>query len=940
MSEQPIKQYQNIFETFDSSEHGLDTNEANYRLKKYGQNEIARKKAQPILIRFLKEYQDPMMLLLILATVVAVFSGDLTDAVVIGLVLLINGLISFIQKYKAEKAVEALRKLVSPQTRVLRNHQQNLINTAELVPGDIIILEEGDSIAADAVIFQSNEFEVSEAILTGESFPVSKEAFDYKAKGEFTTINNLVFMGTSVSRGNAKAIVTKTGMETEFGKIADLTQETKQDDTPLEKEMNKIGAFSAKLTLVIAVLIFAFEYIVHQRGLVNNLLFVSSIAVAAVPEGLLAVITIALALGVQRLSAKKAIVKQLSSVETLGATTVICTDKTGTLTKNEMTVSKGYFDDYLIEFQGIGYDPKGKIIITNNKEEVIELFSSDITPEFQKKNPAIGIGLKYLSLASQLCNNSSLTFKNNHYGIIGDPTEGGLLVMSKKINSGQEISWSESLEEIHELPFDSRRKIMSKIFFDKKTSKYFVFTKGAPDLLLNHCDERLHGGKNVILTKNIKTDLLKINEEFNQNALRTIALAYREIPAKHLEEIINLKDFNQKTVLVEKKLTFIGLAGLSDPPREDVEAAIKLTKQAGLKSYIITGDHGFTTAAIAKKIGLIEEGKPYQIITGADLDNMSDQELQSLFKKPELDIIFSRSKPEQKLRIVSLLKANNEIVAVTGDGVNDAPALKRADIGVAMGISGSDVSKETANMVLMDDSYSTIITAIKEGRTIFNNLKKFIFYIFSSNIGEVFTIFISLVIGLESPLTAVLILTINLATDLLPALALGIEPSEKDIMEKPPRSTSEKVMNKQMIKRIMATGSLIGIIMIGLYLYKLFTNNWNFGSTISGTLLTEISSIIFITMVFIQVANSFNAKFENKSIFRNNPFNNSKLLLANLISIVIAISIVEIPFLQNIFQTTSIQIHDWLIIISCCILFTFITEFSKIIFTKKNADLA
>lgn len=746
-------------------------------------------------------------------------------------------------------------------------------------------------------------------------------------------------MGTSVSRGNARALVSKTGMNTEFGKIAGLTQETKQDQTPLEKEMDKIGAFSAQVTIVIAILIFAFEYIVHQRGLISNLLFVSSVAVAAVPEGLLAVITIALALGVQRLSAKKAIVKQLSSVETLGATTVICTDKTGTLTKNEMTVTKGYIDDYLVEFDGIGYEPKGKLKITTSKNDQLDLYASDLTTEFQRKNPGLATALKYLSICSELCNNSSLTFKNNNHGIVGDPTEGGLLVMSKKISNSQENQWVENLEEIHELPFDSKRKIMSKIFLDKKTSKYFIFSKGAPDILINHCDERIHSGKTVILTKNIKSDILKINEDFNENALRTIALAYREIPAKHLQEIMSLQNFEQKTDNIERKLIFIGIAGLSDPPREEVKEAIKLTQKAGLKSYIITGDHGYTTAAIAKQIGLIQNHRPYQIITGSDLENLSDQELQEKLKDRDLDIIFSRSKPEHKLRIVSLLKANGEVVAVTGDGVNDAPALKRADIGIAMGITGSDVSKETANMVLMDDSYSTIITAIKEGRTIFNNLKKFIFYIFSSNIGEVFTIFFSLIIGLESPLTAALILTINLATDLLPALALGVEPSEKDIMSKPPRSTTEKVMNKGMIKRIMGTGTLLGLIMLGLYLYKLLANGWTFGSNIPESLLVEISSIIFIAMVLIQVTNSFNAKSENNFIFKSNPFNNSKLIFANIISIIIAVVIVEIPFLQNIFHTSSIQLLDWLIIIGACIAFTIITELFKFISRKQNVEI-
>ncbi len=935
MKEQHHYAYQNIFETFDSSEHGLDSNEADFRQKKYGPNQLTEKKKKLLILRFLEEYKDPMTLLLLCATVVAFFSGDNTDAILILIVLILNGAISFIQKYRAEKAIEALKKMVSPQARVFRNRQQILINTSEIVPGDVIIVNEGDSVPADAIVFASNELQCSEAVLTGESFPVTKTPFDTVEKGNLTTVENIIFTGTTIVRGNGKALVIKTGMETEFGKIANLTQETEKDETPLEKEIHKIGIFAAQTTLIIISLIFIFELLVHQRSILDNIVFATSIAVAAVPEGLPAVITIALALGVQRLSRKKAVIRQLSSVETLGATTVICTDKTGTLTKNEMTVTEALIDDFYLTFQGTGYAPSGKFTVFTSKEEKLELDHSKLTPEFTRQHLTLTSSLKWFSLCAELCNNSDLVFKNNTYTIIGDPTEGGLLAMAKKLSSNLDSELKENLELLMELPFDSERKMMTKIFLDKKHNKYFSFTKGAPEQIIQASDQRMHGGRMAILTKSIKEELLQTNDKLSDEALRTIGLAYKEISPYEINDIITQKSFEEKQHLVERKLTFLGLAGLSDPPREEVKEAVEMTKIAGIKSYIITGDNGFTTAAIAKKIGMISEKQHYEIITGEQLDKLSDQELKEKFKNKSLNIVFSRTRPEHKLRLVSLLKENGEVVAVTGDGVNDAPALKRADIGVAMGITGSDVSKQASNMVLMDDSFGTIVTAINEGRVIYANLKKFIYYIFSSNIGEVFTIFFSLIIGLAAPISAILILTVNLVTDLLPALALGVEPAEKDIMKQPPRNPHDKIMNRSFIKRILITGSLIGTIILALYAYRLFLGGWTYGSPVPDQLLEEAYSVTFIAMVTLQVTNSFNAKTKNTSIFRINPFNNWKLIWANLSSVLIAVAIIEIPFLQTIFHTRSLSLNEWLLILAGCAALTVITEIIKL-FSRKD----
>ncbi len=926
--------YQNIFETFDSSEQGLDGNEAAYRLKKYGLNQITGKPNHPIWLELLHQFTDPLTLLLIAATLIAFFTGNSTDAWIILVVIALNSTISFFQTYKAEKAIEALRKIISPQARVYRNKQQILVDTAKIVPGDVIILNEGDTIPADAIVFHSNELETSEAILTGESYPISKLPYNAYEKGNLTEIENIIFTGTTISRGNAKALVIKTGMASEFGKIANLTQETTHDQTPLEKEIHQIGVFAAKITLTIVAIIFAYEYIFHQRSLIDTILFAASIAVAAVPEGLPAVITIAMAVSVQKLSQKNAIIRQLSSIETLGCTSVICTDKTGTLTKNEMTVTDVLIDDFFIKFQGVGYAPQGKFQIYTANNETIELDQINLDSEFGRHNPGITASIRWLSLCASLCNNSAIQHKDGNYSILGDPTEGSILVMARKLHA--DPVHNEDMVEIHELPFDSDRKIMTKIFQDKRHNKFYVFSKGAPDQLIPQCDQRLYHGKTTILTKGVKEEMLSMNEKFNEDALRTIALAYKEITAAQLQEILDMTDFKEKINILEKKLVYIGIAGMMDPPREDVAESIRLTKIAGIKTYIVTGDHGFTTAAIAKQIGLISDQHPYEIITGDQLDNMPDEEIQHKFTNKHLDLIFARSKPEHKLRIVSLLKANGEIVAVTGDGVNDAPALKRADIGIAMGISGSDVSKEAANIVLMDDSYSTIVTAIREGRVIFSNLKKFIYYIFSSNIAEVMTIFFCLLAGLGSPLTAALILTINFVTDLFPALALAAEPAGKHIMENPPRSKDEKILKPSFIRKILITGLEISIVMVGLYAYKLFTGGWIYGQSIPVELANQAASISFVAMVVIQITNSFNAKTEHESVFRINPLNNLKLIFANIFSILIAVAVVEFAPLQAFFHTAGLSPIDWAMVISSCLLITLLIELNKYLSRKKH----
>ena len=909
-------EYIEAFERLESSEIGLSEKEVEYRQLKYGLNLLVNKTKKSLFRRILEEFKDLMVIILIIAATIALFANEIADSVIIYIVVLINGLIGFGQKYKAEKAIEALQKMVSPQARVIRHGKQELIDTQGIVPGDILVLSEGDNISADGIIFEYSEFATQEAALTGESTPVSKFNFDTNPNSEnILEKSNAVFMGTAVAHGNAKVIVTKTGMQTEFGKIATLTQETKKDLSPLEKEIKSIGIFSAKVTMLFTILLILVTFFIHKKSLIDTIIFATSVAVAAVPEGLPATITIALALGVQRLSKQKAIVKQLSSVETLGATTVICSDKTGTLTKNEMTVTNVFIDGYFIEMEGVGYAPIGKIKIFEKEKEI-------------QLNSFLSKGLELSNLVAILCSNTEISEKDNQYKVLGDPTEGALITMAQKFGANIE-NINEEYTKIHELPFDSDRKRMSIIVQSNKTGKVFILTKGGAENIIKICDQRIHRAKANILTKDSKEELFIISEQFAANALRTLAFAYKEIDSKTIEKIFKNETLDFKQLDLEKNLTFICITGMIDPPRPEVKDAVKLTKQAGIKTYVLTGDHGLTAKAICKQLRLITDDEKNIVITGDELNKLADFELKDILKNKELGITFARISPEHKLRIVSALKENGEVVAVTGDGVNDAPALKRADIGIAMGIAGTDVSKEAANMVLSDDSYSTIVNAIKEGRNIYENLRKFIFYIFSSNIGEVLTIFLAIISGIPMPFTAGLILCVNLVTDLFPALALSTEPADLNIMNQPPRNPNTKIMNKAFIFRLFYIGIFIAITVIGIYITDLMQSGWTYGKTPDDYIYSHITTLAFGSIVFMQLINTLNAKSETESIFKMNLLGNKKLIWAILSSGIICLGIIYIPIFNNFLNTNPLTIFEVIELILSGLIILFVEEIRK-----------
>ncbi|MEK7172063.1 MAG: cation-transporting P-type ATPase, partial [Patescibacteria group bacterium] len=853
------------------------------------------------------------------ASVFAYFAGENIDAIIIIIIVFINASIGFLQEFKAEKAIEALQKLLAPHARVIRDGKHISIPAGELVPGDLMVLSEGDKVSADCELFEENEILIDESILTGESMPVRKD----------TEKDNRLFMGTQIAAGTGKAIVTKTGMRTEFGKIAALTTETKKDKSPLQKELAHIGVFTGKITLGIALVLFLIGIFGRGQGIVETLLFAVAVAVAAVPEGLPTTITVALALGVQRLAKKNAIVKQLSSVETLGSTTVICSDKTGTLTKNEMTVQEMIIDEYDITAHGVGYEPRGGFSIhgyhSGSESEYLE-YEKDSLHELAHKKPLLYEHFELMSRSAVLCNNAKLTEIEEQWKILGDPTEGALITLAEK--AGFSVSGiNQKHKRIHEFPFDSKRKRMSVIAQDEKTSALFSYVKGAPDSLLPLCTKIIKDGRVVSLDQKHLHEILKHNDALAAKALRIIAVAYKEMPkspvgGKYIKES------------AESDLIFLGLVGMIDPPRDEVKEAVRLTHRAGIRVFIITGDHGLTAHAIAKQLGLVKTHGA-NIVTGEMLNEMSESKLLGFVAKGQ-ETIFARVSPEHKLRIVNALKESGEVVAVTGDGVNDAPALKRADIGIAMGITGTDVSKEAANMILTDDSFSTIVTAVMEGRTIYENMKKFIYFIFSSNIGELLAVFSTILFGLPAPLTAVFLLIINTLTDVFPALALGVEPVERDILERPPRKPDSKIIQGAFLYRFLAAGIWKGLVTAAVFFGNLWVNGWRFGQDLNTDtyLYMQSATMAFVVLTLLQMVQAVNSRSLTVSVFRMKFFENLYLLAAIVFSTVATILIVQMPIFEKYLKTTALTLNQWLILTAAAMTILVFEEIRKAVFSR------
>ncbi len=868
------KKIEQVLKELRTSEHGLSQSEAEERLKQYGLNEIKEgKKISPLEI-FINQFKSVVVWILIIATIISAFLKEYIDSIVILVIVILIAILGFRQEYKAEKAIEALKKLASLKATVIREGHKKDIDSKEIVPGDIIVLETGDKVPADSRLIEVFNLQTQEAALTGESQPVKKNTEQLGEKTPIADMKNMVFSGTIVVSGRAKSVVVSTGMQTEIGKIAKMIEEVKPEPTPLQKKMDKLGSDLGKAVIVIAILIFVVASIFQNRPFLEMLLLSVAVAVAAIPEGLPAVVTITLALGTQRMLKKNALIRRLPSAETLGSTTVICADKTGTITANQMTVKKIFANGKIIDVTGAGYEAKGQFLYKNKPTGVDEI--------------------ELILRIGALNNNAEL--KNGN--LIGDPTEGALIVSAAKaglIKEELEIEFP----RIDEIEFTSERKMMTTLH--KHHGEKLVYVKGAPEVVLHLCSYIQIGSKTRKLTEKDKKIILEINKNFADEALRVLGLAYKTV--------IGDKE-------PEKNLIFVGLQGMMDPPREEVKEAIEKCKKAGIKVIMITGDHEITAKAVAKEIGLT--GKA---VTGQQIDKIKNLE-----DWVEEIGVFARVNPEHKIKIIDALKKKGHVVAMTGDGVNDAPALKKADIGIAMGISGTDVSKEASAMILTDDNFASIVNAVEEGRGIYDNIRKYIGFLLSGNISEVLVIMLGIIFGLPLPLTATQVLLVNLVTDGLPALALSTDPFEPNAMSRKPRKQDEPIY-KNLSHFLVYYPIVMTIVALSTFSYIYFIDHN----------LLKAQTATFMTISMFELYQSFASRSTIYPAFKVGIFKNKWLILAFISSFTIITASVFIPSFGKFLDMHPLSIWQFMFIALISTIGAIIIEISKYIKTKDEA---
>ncbi|HSA70945.1 MAG TPA: cation-translocating P-type ATPase, partial [Burkholderiales bacterium] len=890
---------------------GLPEDEARRRLGEHGRNELAARKPVPAWRKLVQQFADPLVLLLLVATAISaalwLIERDAAlpyEAIAILAVVLLNAILGYVQEARAEQAVAALKRMSAAHANVMRGGARRSILAAEVVPGDILLIEEGDTIAADARVIQSVALQTAEAALTGESLPVAKEIEALAEDAVLGERRNMVFSGTAATYGRGCAVVTATGMRTEMGRIAGMLGETQPESTPLQKELARVGRVLGIVVVAIALVMIATILVVADiRGMaavLEVLILGVALAVAAVPEGLPAVVTAVLALGVQRMAKRNAIVRKLAAVETLGSASVIASDKTGTLTRNEMTVRMVVTASGRTEFGGTGYAPEGSVSGPDG----------ELRQELWR---ALAVGDR--------ANNAVLQERDGRWTVQGDPTEGALIVAARKAGL-EDAALDARFERVGEVPFSSDRKLMSTVHADaERDGRLRVFTKGAPDVLLAHCTHELVGAQARRLEDARRKEILRANEALAGEALRTIGVAFRLLPAKALDE--------EPGESVERELVFAGLIGMIDPPRAEAKEAVARAKSAGIRPILITGDHPVTAAVIAGELGIAAERCA---ASGLELARMSDEELRRTVAEVS---VYARVNPEHKLRIVKALQASGAIVAMTGDGVNDAPALKTADIGVAMGITGTDVAKEAADIVLADDNFATIVAAVEEGRAVFSNIRKFLRYLLSSNIGEVMTMFFGVLfgaaLGLEAgaggvalPLVATQILWINLVTDGAPALALGIDPAHPTAMERGPRPRGEGVITGRMWLGILQVGAVMAAGTLGVLDASLP------GGLIEGRGdMGYAQTMAFTTLVFFSLFTVFNARSDERSAF-SGLFSNLWLWGAVLFSLALQAAVIYVPFLQQAFSTVALGARDWLVCAAVASSVLWVRELAKL----------
>lgn len=893
-----------IFKNLKTSVRGLTTAEAEKRLKEYGPNELEEERRFRKLALLFDQVKSPLIGVLFVAAFISFLVGKLVDAIVVAVVIALNTAVGFFQGYKAEAALQALKSLAAPEAEVIRDCPEKgtciemRVKAREIVPGDIILLDAGDKVPADARIFEAINLEIDESMLTGESTPVRKTIEPLDKDLPVADRKNMAFSGTIVTQGRGKAVVVATGMKTEIGKIAKLIKETEKAETPFQKRTSdlskKLGLFAliAGSLILMVSLIRGFEFY-------QTFLFALAAIVSAIPEGLPAVMTITLAVGVNRMAKRNAIIRKLQAVDTLGSATVIVTDKTGTLTTNQLTVQKIFVNGKMVKVTGVGFAPEGSF----------EINGVPIDPK--KKDDTLSLLLEIAAL----CNDARLRqHKTDGYRweIYGDPTEGALVVASEKAGFNKE-ELEAQLPRVDEIPFDAKERYMAT-FHKSPEENLRVYVKGAPETILEMCSDILIDGKIKKLSPKEREELLKVSTEMASEALRVLAMAYKII------EPDNLEVFKENIRQKRAKLVFVGIIGMIDPPRPEAKQSVQLCKRAGIKVIMATGDHKLTAEAIAREIGILEPGS--KILTGAELDNMNDDDLDAVIEQTS---VFARVSPSHKYRIVESLRRRGHIVAMTGDGVNDAPALKAAEIGVAMGITGTDVTKETADMVLTDDNFASIVSAVEEGRVVFENIRKVVKYLIATNTGEIITILTALIFFPHLPLifTPVQILWVNLVTDGLLVTPLAMEPKEEDVMDQPPRKPNEKIINRD----IMLNTIYVGIFMMIGTLY-VFMKEWNGGG------LIRAQTLGFTTMAMFQVFNALNCRSRTKSVFKIGFFTNKYLFGAIAASVTLQVLATLLPPLKVALGTTSISAWDWLTIILISSSVFFADELRKLVRKK------
>lgn len=894
-----------VLRSLGSKADGISSNEAASRLAKYGRNELSSGKKVPVFVKFLLQFKDVFMIVLLVAAALSFIIGSYSDGIIMLIIALLNAVIGFLQEYKAEQIMESLEKLVQSPSKVYRDSELKEIHQSELVVGDVISLEEGDKVPADIRIIESFNLRTNDVSLTGESMPQDKHSNVISEEVSLPDRDNQAYLGTNVAAGSAKGLVIAIGMDTEMGKIANLTQQEEKSQSPLQMELAVVAKRITIFAVFISFLLFAGS-LWQGLGVQFALIYGLGIAVAVVPQALPMQITVALTKGVNRLAKKNAVVKKLSSVETLGSTNVISTDKTGTLTKNEMTVQKVWFSGKEYSVTGLGYEPEGKILDADGKE---------LTPE---QIDEIEIMFDSATMAS---NAEIHAPDENHHGWypIGDPTEAALVTLSTKLGTR---SPQEDIEnpELHEFSFDSVRKRMSSV--RKFDAEQALTMKGALDSILSISKHIWKDGKAVDITKEDKKMLRDLSDNYSRQAMRVLAIAYRKLHP-------DLKDYVLDDL--ERDVTILGLVAMIDPPKEGVKEAIDEAHAARIDTFIMTGDHAITAQAVGKEISLSESGEDVPVITGQDLAKMSDPVLKKMMND-HASLIFSRVSPEDKLRIVKILKSQQKIVAVTGDGVNDAPALKSAHIGVAMGQMGTDVSKQAAELVLLDDSFPTLVHAIREGRIIYNNLKKTVIASLTSNGAELTVVLLGLlgvsIFDWPIPILAIQILAIDLFAEILPLTALAFDPGSKELMTSPPRSQKEHIVNKRSGGEIIFLGFLMGL--LAFLNFGFFIKRLGVELDPGHVLYARATTVCYTTIAFTQFVNIMSRRYDLKTIFSLNLFSNRNMILAILFSIGMCLLAIYTPGLNSFLKFAPLEVSDWLSILAASAIFLTAHEVIKI----------